>query len=137
MRVLMSLMTFFNLSLLFPMHFSSTCEYAFVCQNEKHLQFDMKHPLGSVERFMEILNIIIKANGSMKLFREKHIDMTKAAPMIGTIMLGLQRQRIYHNPFRIYSLDNFDEDWNLFIKETAFKGLRKWGDDMGTIYCST
>ena len=110
--------------------------YAYIYQNEKHLQFDMKHPLGSVERFMEMLNIIIKANGSMKLFREKHMDMTKAAPMIGTLMLGLQRQRIYHNPFRIYSLDNFDDDWDLFIRETSFKRLRKWGDDMGMTYSS-
>ena len=108
------------------------CEnYEFINQNEKHLQFDIKHPLGSVERFMEILNIIIKANGSMKLFREKHIDITKAAPMIGTIMMGLQRQRIYHNPFRIYRLENIIEDWDLFRKETAFKGLRKWGEEIG------
>ena len=90
----------------------------------------MKHPIGSVERFMEMINVIIKANGSMKLFREKHIDMSKAAPMIGTIMLGLQRQRIYHNPFRIYRLENFDEDWDLLIKETSFPGLREWGEDM-------
>ena len=90
----------------------------------------MKHPVGSVERFMEMINVILKANGSTKLFREKHIDMSKAAPMIGTIMLGLQRQRIYHNPFRIYRLENFDEDWDLLIKETSFPGLREWGEDM-------
>ena len=83
--------------------------YAMNLKNEEHVQLDMRHELGSIERFMEFINIIITANGSEKLFRERHIDMTKAAPMVGTLMLGLQRQRLGHNPFRIYRLESFDE----------------------------
>ena len=52
---------------------------------------DFKHPVGSYERFIEFINFILLSNGSMKLFRERHVDMSMAAPMIGTLVLGLKR----------------------------------------------
>jgi hypothetical protein len=92
---------------------------------------DLAHPVGTYDRFLEFINIILIANASKKLFLLKDIDFLKVSPMIGTLSLGIQLQRRGWNRFRVYRLENFDEDWASLTSDSGFTKLAILGEDMG------
>jgi hypothetical protein len=98
---------------------------------EKSVLLDLKYDVGSYERFVEFINIILLANASKKLFLEKKIDFSKAAPMVGSLNLGMSLQRVGSNRFRLYRLENFDEDWDTLVEDSGLRKLAKIGDEVG------
>ena len=101
---------------------------------KKQMILDLKYSFGTIERFIEFINLILTANGSMKLFREKYIDISMIAPMIGTLIIGIKTQRLGTNPFRAYKLENFDEDWKMMVSDSGYSKLYDLGLEMDKAY---
>jgi hypothetical protein len=64
--------------------------------------------------------MIVTANGSRLLFREKNSQLEHIAPYIGTLHMAYLKNSIN---FKVFRLENFENDWKKLSKDTGFHRL--------------
>lgn len=83
-------------------------------------------PLGSQQRILEFIRMIVMSGGSQKLFRENlAIEIAHITPQIGTVLLGT---KIEEDDFHVFRLDEFEESWKSIVNDTKLpllESLRK------------
>ena len=78
----------------------------------------LRHPLGSVLRFTEFVDLVLHYDGSRRLFRtyDNNHEMAHIAPQIGSLIAAAVSEAL---PMRMFRLEDFSKEWKRLVKETA------------------
>lgn len=78
----------------------------------------LRHPLGSVLRFTEFIDMILHFDGSRRLFKtyDNNYEMAHIAPQIGPLITASQAEAL---PMKQYRLEDFSAEWKRLGIETG------------------
>lgn len=80
-----------------------------------------QHEIGSVERVMDFIDLVLSTGGSGAPFRLlEDIELGHIAPMIGTLFLARSVER---SNLQVYKLENFGGDWRRLSRHAAIPQL--------------
>ncbi len=87
----------------------------------KHLDkksLPMKAKMGSAERFMEFIDLILLFDGSRRIFKafDTHAEFAHIAPQVGTLFTANLAETL---PIRKYRIEDFASEWKTLSVETG------------------
>lgn len=79
--------------------------------------------IGTVERVMEFINMILMSGGSGSLFRMYDgVELAHIAPMMGTIFLARSTEK---SPLRMFKIEDFGSEWRRLSRVAAVPELER------------